>query len=125
VREHGPRQFRWPDGSLKEEKPPPNPYAASNRRKWGPLVRHCREHGGDRVFENTGQSYRYGLNVSAEKHTEYLQQAGLEPEIDDTGEVRGYITNALDPLRDPEHAINSFYKEKAATVFEDKRGRLL
>ena len=126
MRDHGSRHFRWPDGSLKEEKPPPNPYAASNRRKWAPLIRHCRENGGDRVFENTGQSFRYGVNVSSEIHIEYLQQAKLEPEIDEKGEVRGFNPNAIDPMRDPEHALNSFYKEKAKAVFDDnKRGRLL
>lgn len=28
IREHGPRVFRWPDGSLRPDKPPPSPYAA-------------------------------------------------------------------------------------------------
>ncbi|KAL4525111.1 hypothetical protein Ndes2526A_g07195 [Nannochloris sp. 'desiccata'] len=84
-----------------------------------------REYGGDRVFENTGQSFRYGLNVSPAIHFEYLQQAQLEPEIDEKGEVRGFNPNAIDPMRDPEHALNSFYKEKAKAVFDDKRGRLL
>lgn len=27
VREHGPRTFRWPDGSLRPDRPPPNPHA--------------------------------------------------------------------------------------------------
>lgn len=27
LREHGPRTFRWPDGSLRPERPPPNPHA--------------------------------------------------------------------------------------------------
>lgn len=27
VAQHGRRQFRWPDGSLQDTAPPPNPYA--------------------------------------------------------------------------------------------------
>lgn len=27
LREHGPRTFRWPDGSLRPDRPPPNPHA--------------------------------------------------------------------------------------------------
>ncbi len=27
LREHGPARFRWPDGSLRLERPPPNPHA--------------------------------------------------------------------------------------------------
>ena len=27
LREHGPRSFRWPDGSLRPDRPPPNPHA--------------------------------------------------------------------------------------------------
>ena len=57
----------------------------ANRRKWQPLVQHCRTHGDERSFEQSGQSLRYGINVSAAEHAAYLQQAGLEPELNEAG----------------------------------------
>ena len=125
LREHGPRRFRWPDGTLQESKPPPSPYAAANRRKWADIVHHCRTHGGDRVYDSTGQSLRYGINVPSQQHLAYLEQADLQPETDEAGGYRGYDPNRTDPLEDPEHALKSYYKERADVVFADARGRLL
>ena len=124
-REHGPRRFRWPDGTLRDEKPPPNPYTAANRRKWASLVEHCRKNGGDRGFETTGQSLRYGLNVPAPQHSAYLQQAQLEAEANEKGDYVGFDPSKINPLDDPQHALNSFYREGAAAVFDEARGRLL
>ena len=125
VRDHGPRLFRWADGSLREAKPPPNPYTVANRQKWDPLVQHCRTHGGDRAYEASGRSLRYGINVDHRQHADHLRQAGLEPERDSSGQFVGYDASRTDPLKDPEHALNSFYREGADAVFHDARGRLL
>ena len=91
LREHGPRRFRWPDGTLQESKPP----------------------------------LRYGINVPSQQHLAYLEQADLQPETDEAGGYRGYDPNRTDPLEDPEHALKSYYKERADVVFADARGRLL
>lgn len=125
VQEHGPRRFRWPDGSLRSERPPANPFAVANRKKYAPLVAHCRRKGGDRNFETTGCSWRYGIGVSHKDHVNYLKLADLEPEVDESGEWLGFDPNKTDPLKDPAHALNSFYKEGAEEVFRHARGRLL
>lgn len=125
LQHHGPRCYRHPDGSLHPFKPHPNPYALSNRSKWAPLVNHCRTHGGDRVFEATKRSPRYGINVSKEQHLKYLQNAELEPEelLEAEANKEEIMKN---PLDDPRHAFNGFYSQGAAIVFsEDQRGRLL
>lgn len=59
--------------------PPPSPTQAT-RRQWAPLVRHCRESGGDRAFERTGASLRHGLGVGHAQHAAYLSAIGLQPE---------------------------------------------
>lgn len=125
ISEHGPRRYRWPDGSLQETKPPPNPYAVANRRKWAQLVEHCRTHGGDRTFEKTGRSLRHGLNVSRQQHVAFLKEAGLEPETDAQGQYIGFDPEKTKPLKDPAHPFNSFYKEAAEEIFKERRGRLL
>ena len=124
LREHGPRTFRWPDGSLQPSAPPPSPYAVASRRTWAPLVHHCRTHGGDRGYAATGRSLRYGIGVSPAEHAAYLQQAELAPEGGGGGEA-AWPPDAADPLRDPQHALNSLYKEAAGQVFKAPRGRLL
>lgn len=125
IREHGPRRFRWPDGSLRPERPPPNPYAVSNRRKYAPLVRYCRTHGGDKGFDTAGGSWRYGIGVGYDEHLKYLQIADLVPEEDENGEWIGFDPSKTDPLLDPAHALNSYYKEGTEEVFRHARGRLL
>lgn len=120
LREHGPRLFRCPDGTLQRSAPAPSPHATANRRKWAPLVRHCRTHGGDRAYASCGQSLRYGINAPQAEHAAYLQQAGLVPEA-----LSGVDPASADPLLDPQHALNSFYTEAAAEVFKGTLGRLL
>lgn len=125
IHDHGPRTYRWPDGSLKPEKPPERPYAVANRQRWAPLVDHCRRHGGDRTFELTGHSLRYGLNVPYEFHQTYLKSAELMPENNRNGELAAYHPQQQRPLDDPEHCFNTFYKEEASLVFSKATGRLL
>lgn len=125
VREHGRREYRWPDGVLRPEKPPANPYTVANRRRWKGLVDHCRTHGGDRTYNSTGQSLRYNINVPWEQHRDYLDHASLQPETDQTGNYNGFDAQKTDPLKDPQHPFNSFYKDAAAAIFAERRGRLL
>jgi hypothetical protein len=42
LREHGPRSFRWPDGSLRPNRPPPNPHAVVScaAEFWLPMAPH-------------------------------------------------------------------------------------
>jgi hypothetical protein len=125
IREHGERRFRWPDGSLRAERPPANPLAAANRTKWAALVAHCRTHGGDREHELTGKSWRYGIGISREEHARFLRGADLEPEFDEDGRCRGCDAEITDALGDPLHALNSYYKAGAEEVFREARGRVL
>eukprot|EP00887_Chlorella_sp_A99_P005220 scaffold1.g5220.t1 len=126
LRDQGPRLFRWSDGSLRPDKPPPNPYAAASRKRWQALAQHCRTHGGDRSYEQTGRSLRYGVNVTATDHAAYLVQAGLQPEADpSSGAPLGYDPARTDALADPQHAFNSYYKAEAGAVLARARGRLL
>lgn len=126
VREHGRREYRWPDGVLRPEKPPANPYTVANRRRWKGLVDHCRIHGGDRTFKSTGgRSLRYNINVPWEQHQAYLSHASLQPETDQDGNYKGLDPKKTEPLKDAQHPFNSFYKEAAAAIFAEKRGRLL
>lgn len=78
------------------------------------------------MYDTTGQSLRYGINVPTAQHVAYLQQAQLQPEIDSATETqRGFDPNRTDPLKNPEHALNSYYKERSEVVFAEARGRLL
>jgi len=81
--------------------------------------------GGDRAFETTGSSMRYGINVTHQQHSAHLALAGLQPETDGQGGYIGYDSTKIEPLQDPEHAFNSFYKAGADAVFSKTRGRLL
>ena len=121
--DHGERQYRWADGSLRSEKPPRNPFAVSSRRSWAPLVRYCRENGGDREYENSGVSLRFGLNVEYSKHMDYLSVLGLEPEQDKDGEFKGFVAGQANPLNDELHAFNSYYKDESDTILA-QGGRL-
>ncbi|PRW58699.1 hypothetical protein C2E21_2783 [Chlorella sorokiniana] len=125
LREHGPRTFRWPDGSLRPDRPPPNPYAVANRQQWAPLVQHCRTHGGDRAYERTGASLRHGLGVPYEQHEASMDSIGLQPETTAGGDWVGEVPSLEPPLQDPQHAFNTYYKEAAEAVFKHKLGRLL
>lgn len=82
-------------------------------------------HGGDRSFDISGKSLRYGINVPYEAHVEYLKIAELEPEIDQQG---AYLHAAGDgsrlghddnPLKDPLHPFNGFYKQQARDIFSE------
>ncbi len=86
-------------------------------------MQYSRTHGGDKAFETTGQSLRYGIAVPRDQHVAYLQHAALEPEADAGAEVKE--EPELDPLEDPEHALKSFYQAGAAAVLTRDHGRLL
>lgn len=125
LREHGPRTFRWPDGSLRPERPPPNPHAVANRQQWAELVQHCRTHGGDRGNERQGASLRYGIGVAHQQHEAYLARIGLEAETDAAGRYKGEVPGLPSPLEEPEHCFNTYYRKGAEAVFKDARGKLL
>lgn len=124
-REHGPRLYRWPDGSLNQSQPPPNPYSAANRARLAALVEHCRLAGSDRERSGGSAALRYGIAVPYEQHRMYLVAAGLEPEVDASGVLRGLDPARRDPLADPEHCLRTFYTEGAAAVLATSAGRLL
>ena len=89
----------------------------STRKSWGPLVRYCREHGGDREFARSRRSARYGIDVSYEDHLECLQGLDLSPEVDRNGNFVEFDPNKLHPLKDPEHAFNTYYSKEAKNLF--------
>ena len=61
------RKFRWPDGSLRPEKPPYPRHVFEERRKWEDLVRYCRTTGGCPEC-TAGECFRCGTGVSREEH---------------------------------------------------------
>lgn len=116
--EYGERQYRWSDGTLRSAKPPRNPYAVSSRKSWSDLVQHCREQGGDGEFNASKRSLRYGIRVPYEDHVEYLEALGLSPEVDERGSYLEFDEKQTHPLKDPQHAFNSFYAEEAKRLFQ-------
>lgn len=118
VQEYGARQYRWPDGTMQASKPPRNPYAVSSRKSWSALVRHCREHGGDMEFSASHRSMRYGIQVAYGDHVEYLAALGLSPEIDEQEKFLAFDQEKTHPLKDPQHAFNSFYSEEAKRLLQ-------
>lgn len=136
IQEHGPRCYRWPDGVLREEKPPPNPYAAANRQKWAQIVAYTRQQEFLKKDQpqahtqaTTAHALRYGIGVPRVQHEEYLAAADMEPETegDDGMVVKGYDPTKTNPLEDPTHAFNSYFKKEADNVFAQNanRGRVL
>ncbi|GMH36757.1 hypothetical protein BSKO_04630 [Bryopsis sp. KO-2023] len=122
--ELGPRLFRQADGSLQPKKPPPNPYAVGNRRSWDALVKFCRETGGLAEFEKTGKSYRHGNNTSFDEHQEFLSAIGLEPEVDSDGSWMDFDPEMVDPMTDPQHPFNSFFKTEAQLILAQAPSRV-
>lgn len=88
-------------------------------------MHHCRTHAGDRVYESTKRSLRYGINVPYNSHVKYLNSIGLEPETDERGEYIGLDASLSRPLKDPAHALNSYYKQEADRISTQQRGHLL
>ena len=70
------RKFRWPDGSLRPEKPPYPRHVFEERRKWEDLVRYCRTTGGCPEC-TAGECFRCGTGVSREEHKAYCQALGV------------------------------------------------
>ena len=70
------RKFRWPDGSLRPEKPPYPRHVFEERRKWEDLVRYCRTTGGCADC-TAGECFRCGIGVSREEHRAYCQALGV------------------------------------------------
>ncbi|KAG1677465.1 hypothetical protein FOA52_001921 [Chlamydomonas sp. UWO 241] len=109
VADHGPRQYRQPDGSLSAGRPPASPYTLASRAVWRDLVSHCRTSGGDAHYARSGWSLRhYGLGGSIDhtSHVAYLSAAGLAPEEGRDGRTLGLDACAMDPMADPCHPFN-------------------
>ena len=115
------QMFRWPDGSLRKEYPPRNPYVVAARRKAQRLVHFCRITGGD--DESTkGKSYRMNVGVLWSAHARYLtEKLGIHPEVNDEGEFYGFDPAKTDPLRDPEHAVNQDFAAGGSSYDEIKK----
>ncbi len=73
----------------------------------------------------TALALRYGLGVPAAAHAAHVAHAGLEPEAAADGAGEAPERPFLDPLADPAHALNSFYKAAGDAVMAGARGRLL
>ena len=74
---------RWPDGSLRKEYPPRNPYVVAARRRVSGLVHHCRVNGGDEACA-AGKSYRFGVGVLWCAPPRYLvDKLGIHPETNE------------------------------------------
>jgi len=115
------QMFRWPDGSLRKEYPPRNPYVVAARRKAARLVQFCRITGGD--DESTkGKSYRHNVGVLWCAHARYLtEKLGIHPEVNDEGEFYGFDPAKTDPLCDPEHAVNQDFAAGGTSYDEIKK----
>ena len=114
--QHAPpraRVYRWADGSLRPERPPPEPYTVAARRSWAELVHHCRVTGGD-ADSGAGRSLRYGIGCTWAEHASYLESIGLAPERTAAGEWIGYDPTKEDPLSDPDHPLRMLEAAAAA-----------
>ncbi|KAF8058108.1 methyltransferase [Scenedesmus sp. PABB004] len=99
LREHGPRSYRHPDGSLRPSPPPREPLTVANRRRWRGLVEHCRRAPGvDPWLERAGVSARYGVDATHAQHAAALEAIGLAPEFDADGQWAGLEPGVQDPL---------------------------
>jgi hypothetical protein len=100
------QMFRWPDGSLRKEYPPRNPYVVAARRKAARLVHFC----------------RITVGVMWCAHARYLtEKLGIHPEVNDEGEFYGFDPAKTDPLRDPEHAVNQDFAAGGSSYDEIKK----
>lgn len=70
------RKYRWPDGSLRPEKPPFKRHVFDERRKWEDLVRYCRTTGGCQDCAK-GECHLHGVGVSYVEHKAYCQALGV------------------------------------------------
>jgi len=68
--------FRWPDGSLRREKPPAKREVVLARKEWEDIVTYCRRSGGCPYCEK-GYCLRHGFGVSAEDHRRYCEEIGV------------------------------------------------
>jgi hypothetical protein len=68
--------FRWPDGSLRKEKPPAKKEVVLARRDWDDLVNYCRRTGGCPDCTK-GYCLRHGVGVSAAEHEAYCRSIGV------------------------------------------------
>lgn len=122
---YGPRSFRHEDGSLRAYPPAAEFYTVATRKRWAPLVTHCRTTGGLQEVTNKGYSIRYGIGVSRENHQALVDAIGLphEETVDDHGTavsvtaVTGTVPEPSgNPLQHPDHAFNSYFNELARAV---------
>ena len=68
--------FRWPDGSLRREKPPAKRVVALARKDWRDIVDYCRRTGGCQ-YCTQGRCLRHGVGVTRQEHEEYLKEIGV------------------------------------------------
>ena len=68
--------FRWPDGTLRKEKPPAKKAVVLARKDWEDLVTYCRRTGGCPQCTE-GYCLRHGLGVSRVEHVAYLKKIGI------------------------------------------------
>ena len=70
------RVFRWPDGSLRPDKPPAKKNVVLARREWEDIVNYCRRNGGCQ-YCTAGACLLHGFGVSQQEHEAYLKEIGL------------------------------------------------
>ena len=70
------RRFRWPDGTLRKEKPPYKREVFDARREWEDLVAYCRRTGGCADCTK-GKCYLHGVGVSYEDHKAFCLALGV------------------------------------------------
>ena len=70
------RVFRWPDGSLRKEKPPAKRNVVEARAEWEDIVDYCRRTGGCPHCAQ-GACLRHGFGVSARDHENYCREIGV------------------------------------------------
>ena len=92
------RLYRWPDGELRREKPPPNPYTVAARKAFHELVVYAALNGGDEEATRTGRSLRLWINCTYEEHKAYLAERGLEPERNADGSWIGFNPAKQHPI---------------------------
>ena len=68
--------FRWPDGSLRKEKPPSKRNVVLARKEWEDIVDYCRRTGGCE-YCTKGQCLLHGYNVNPKDHERYCKDIGV------------------------------------------------
>lgn len=109
--------FRWPDGVLRHEYPPRDPYVVAARRSAEKLVRYCRFN--DPEFK-TSENFRHRYNVGVLwcAHARYCNdKLGFPPETNASGEYYGYESDDTfhDPVLLPDHPVNKFLAAKGVS----------